>query len=1804
MAVTVGVDLNPNTKKVEAALARIQAQAKGIDFGGGARSIEKLSRPLGKITGQATEFQKSLEASNARVLAFGASVAVINKLSQAFGALVANTIKVEATFAKINTILGGTQKQLEQFGNGIFKVAQNTATSFDQVAEGALELARQGLSVEESLSRVETALKLVRVAGIDSKTAVEGLTAAIKGFEGAGLSVANIADKLAQVDTKFAVSTEDLINGLERASASARVAGVSFDELLAVVTTVQERTQRGGAVIGNAFKTIFARLGRTDTLEALEGLGISTLDASGNVRSAIPLFQELAIELDKLGLKSIQAGEIVQKVAGVRQRDILISLVEDLTSGQSQFANALNVSAGAAGALDSKNKQLNDTLEALINNLTVGAQKLSSVLGDLGFADSAKDILKLFSSVVNGITDLLQGDSIGSKFAQGLVKGIGSILTGPGLALISAIFVKLFVDLAKFGAGSLKSLLGINKAAEAQKALQQSVLQTLLQNETIQREILALEGNKVAQEQLLLKIYNQQAAALARVQKAAATVTPGLFGAGLRGGERGVVPKGRASGGYVAAEARDVSRGVGGASANSKVVSIPNFAFGGGKRGTMVANTSEYIVPNFAGGGDAVFNRDMVRSMGLPAGARKINAAGGYIPNFARTRVGAGLAADNIFRTNNLSELQRMDPSKSKGKARKDYDAALAAKQKTKAKPLNLNASNYSYLVPQFNFSEKSGAPKTGSFKKGKKSFRFSLANFSAFGPKIPGAVAAAGDPQDQFLEDNITRALVTESKKYADILTRAVNGRNVTGENLRGKFKSGGTKGAFGALRSAVGSAFEIATSEALGIDDAIIKKGEGDFDIRNPSAEAKKKLKALFGPGASKNQGEFKVSTSIDNVASFAKKIATEERMASGGYIPNFAQSPLEDAITREKAAGLPINQIRINQSGKLRNAKNPQGLAVTNTRDEPTGAIPNFALTGLEQARRSGAPALDLTNMQKSVDKTSISLDNSIGKLFALQLVTNGLTTAFSDQNEAVKNVGNGLNSLFNTITTLSFTGAFDAPIKSLKGSIGAVGLALGGLDAVLRSFGVEGGVFGASQTLIGAATGDLRRTEVGKVQSGQLRALEKGKFVGSTDEGVAVARGQVMAFEKNVERERERAGKTRRGQQKTTKDLAQQEKFLERARGQLTKATTRLQEKEAKRAAFQFGAQLTTGQASGRVGEFFAQRGANIEMAAGEADLKNQLALIKEISLTQKNLIEDQIQSNDLEKEILLSRNDSLEALAKELVESKKIEGVESEKLKSVLTSIDYKENESELVRKIALQLGIEQGVAKKIITEAKAKNKILDIESEKKRKLLEQTQTLADLEAEIAESRRLANRLTTSNRFGTARSDIGRETTSRGADIELASGPLSPERKRAIEFLKQESRLQTELASIQLAAKNSNLEADLLQEQVTKGNLDQQDEAVAKANLQAEADQKRLEAIEPLIKAEIELARARSGQSGLDRGMEALDQDILNFRDTLGEQIPSAFSNNLSQAMKDAISETKSLEDALLGAAASFTQSLANAFIDQAARQATSAILNLGGGEGKGILGGFFGGGAVKPDGSSQQKALYVKDVAAGAGGGAKGIAEEIKGEGDKEGGIFGKLGEKFKNIFGELKNTFSDLFGGLKDSLGNIFGGLKDSLGGIFKNLGGLFGGGGGGGGFFTSLFSSFFNQGGPVGRGTDTVPAMLTPGEFIVRKDAVDKYGTSFLSALNNGALPMKAFQNGGTVTPVTSEVGSGALSSSVTNNSQFAFNIENGSVSQEEDGGQGQGQRQFAQRIKQAVTTVIQEESRLGGTLSYLKP
>ena len=107
----------------------------------------------------------------------------------------------------------------------------------------------------------------------------------------------------------------------------------------------------------------------------------------------------------------------------------------------------------------------------------------------------------------------------------------------------------------------------------------------------------------------------------------------------------------------------------------------------------------------------------------------------------------------------------------------------------------------------------------------------------------------------------------------------------------------------------------------------------------------------------------------------------------------------------------------------------------------------------------------------------------------------------------------------------------------------------------------------------------------------------------------------------------------------------------------------------------------------------------------------------------------------------------------------------------------------------------------------------------------------------------------------------------------------------------------------------------------------------------------------------------------------------------------------------------------------------------------------------------------------------------------------------------------------------------------------------------------------------------------------------------FVIKKSSVEQYGTSFLSSLNEGMLPIRKFQNGGSVSPISTDASSaGPASSQITNSSAFTFNIEGGKGKKDDSSAENEQNGDFSKKIRQAVTSIVQEESRRGGSLGYL--
>ena len=426
MPIQVPVTQTGLEASIEAAAKRAGKSLK-INLGSSAKSIEGLSQPLGRITGKADQFTKSMEAANARVLAFGASVGVLSAVQRGFADLVRTTVEVQKSLASINSILGTTAQQLDKFKSTIFEVARNTEQSFDTVATAALELSRQGLKAEEVTKRLNDSLVLSRLSGLGAAEAVAGLTSAINSFNSTGITSAEVLNKLSAAAVSAAVCERDLIEGIKRSGAVAIQAGVSFDELVGVITAVQEKTARGGAVIGNSFKTIFTRIQSLDKLQTMQNLGVQVTDASGEVLSATKLIQNLGETLRTL--PDARRLQIAENLVGKFQIAPFLAILEDFNDASSTAIRVTEVASKATTEAYSRNIALNKTLSAAINEATINLKELANTLGEIGVTDSLQNILGFFNTLVTNIKELLDGDGVGSEFAKGFVKAIGGVIS-------------------------------------------------------------------------------------------------------------------------------------------------------------------------------------------------------------------------------------------------------------------------------------------------------------------------------------------------------------------------------------------------------------------------------------------------------------------------------------------------------------------------------------------------------------------------------------------------------------------------------------------------------------------------------------------------------------------------------------------------------------------------------------------------------------------------------------------------------------------------------------------------------------------------------------------------------------------------------------------------------------------------------------------------------------------------------------------------------------------------------------------------------------------------------------------------------------------------------------------------------------------------------------------------------------------------------------------------------------------------------------------------------------------------------
>lgn len=388
-------------------------------------------------------------ATLAATSAFLIGAASVTALAKALG--VATSFNSQLAVFAATT--GATASELEQVSAAAKTLGKDltlpgvTATD---AAEAMTELAKAGLSVQDSIAGARGVLQLAKAANIDNAQATELAAAALNAFSLAGSQATVVADTLANAANLAQGSILDVGIAFQQAASIGHTVGLTFQDTTLFITELAKAGLTGSDA-GTSLRTALVRLVNPTkkARDILHDLGVSIRDASGNLRP--DFFVNLGIALQ--GVSKAQRDQILATLGGqdaVRAFSILTRQnIKDLVA-QRDALHEQGTAARIAGArltgLAGAGANLQNTVEAIALSL---GQKATPKL--IAFTNGVTNLVQQssqsgaisllgasISATTNAISQLFDVVRVGLPVLGTFVNALSSLAVGIGVGNILA----------------------------------------------------------------------------------------------------------------------------------------------------------------------------------------------------------------------------------------------------------------------------------------------------------------------------------------------------------------------------------------------------------------------------------------------------------------------------------------------------------------------------------------------------------------------------------------------------------------------------------------------------------------------------------------------------------------------------------------------------------------------------------------------------------------------------------------------------------------------------------------------------------------------------------------------------------------------------------------------------------------------------------------------------------------------------------------------------------------------------------------------------------------------------------------------------------------------------------------------------------------------------------------------------------------------------------------------------------------------------------------------------------------------
>ncbi|MCL2816383.1 MAG: phage tail tape measure protein, partial [Oscillospiraceae bacterium] len=317
----------------------------------------------------------------------------------------------EAEMTNLQAITGMTADEMNMMGDGIRNIALETGKSVIEVAANAKMVAEAGGDMNLMMSQLEHGTNLAMASQTDLATTLDFLGSSMKTFGVEAEDTQGVVDSFALVTSLANTTLSDLSYAYTNAGGEASNAGLSIDDVNAILITFANAGLKGGAA-GTSLNAVLRNLSTpTDKAAgALDDLNVALYDAEGATRDVFDVMSDLESALSGLtDEEKNQYESVIFDTVALKGWNMIasegIDAIAELSGELSDSAEAfdgLGQAAGMAGVATDNFKGTVDHFNAALAD--AGISIFENFKGPIeAVIESATGIVTAFAGIVTGV---------------------------------------------------------------------------------------------------------------------------------------------------------------------------------------------------------------------------------------------------------------------------------------------------------------------------------------------------------------------------------------------------------------------------------------------------------------------------------------------------------------------------------------------------------------------------------------------------------------------------------------------------------------------------------------------------------------------------------------------------------------------------------------------------------------------------------------------------------------------------------------------------------------------------------------------------------------------------------------------------------------------------------------------------------------------------------------------------------------------------------------------------------------------------------------------------------------------------------------------------------------------------------------------------------------------------------------------------------------------------------------------------------------------------------------------------------